>query len=99
MKNPLNFDLLEKKLIFIKIFYTVKKKISNNIFFWYLFFLMKFLGVFIITNNYTITDIYFIQFLRYLVYFKTLENELNINSYRIISILIYFLLILPIFLM
>ena len=97
MKNYSSLTNHEKSLILIKILYFCKKIIPNNNIFWCLFFITKFLGPFIITANFTSIETKFIKSIRNLVYFKNFETELNPLNYKILSIVLYFFITLPIF--
>lgn len=95
MKNRHTITKHEKTLILIRILYTLKKKIPNNIIFWYIFFLMKFLGPLIIINSYSNTISEFADLLRNLVFFKNFNNEINKNFYQSFTFAVYLILPLP----
>lgn len=98
MKNYKKVNKHEKNLILIKIFHSIKSKIPNNIVFWFLFCILKFLGPLIIVNNYNNTNSEFINIIRNLVFYKGFEVENYANAYNIFSILIYFFVSFPIIL-
>lgn len=96
MKNHLTITEHEKTLVLIRILYTLKKKIPNNIIFWYVFFLLKFLGPLIIVTSHSSLDNEFTNLLRNLVFFKDFEKEINLSFHQYLSLAIYVLLPLPI---
>jgi len=98
MKNHATITEHEKLLIFIRILYNLKKRIPNNGIFWYLFFITKFIGPFIIVSSYSNLENDFINVLRNLVYYKDFKNEINQNFFQIFSLIIYFLVPVPVLL-